>query len=497
MAVVKLTGDVRDAQRKIQGLRKEVDRLDKECKKPKKVKVDGTKTFKEVFKGAALGSFAGTLGGKLATTLQGIITQNLPAVFNLLGDMLGKQIKGSFLDIQLSWRKFKDLLPVYSNQTEEALKRGDSLDALDDQRRSHNSKDLAEQFAYTTAFNNVAGVQGGAIMDRIQSVLDMATSGNMSEMDKAWKMLSGFGVTWDDIQNKSTWAIAQQMFKAYHAAGADGSNELEFGMQQIVGRKGMAAVRKIGDGTEMGKQATEYMTEFRKRLPNPEKLLQVVGHSEFVRGLAALEQLVVPQNAHGYITKQADNQLATQKAITDMLSGQIGGWTILGQTLAPIADATDDIIGALTDKISSLPGEAAKWIIDVITGGLSQYFPKLPDLPDVGSVGDKLSGVTESAFKLVKQADPRQLLPKKNQGTPYPQGFIPVHEQKIGGGRIKATGIDGKKLKNTLEWLVPALKIFNNTLGSLNTNVEKINNNGIKLDTTALANNSDNVSTFV
>ena len=69
MAVVKLTGDVRDAQRKIQGLRKEVDRLDKECKKPKKVKVDGTKTFKEVFKGAALGSFAGTLGGKLATTL--------------------------------------------------------------------------------------------------------------------------------------------------------------------------------------------------------------------------------------------------------------------------------------------------------------------------------------------------------------------------------------------------------------------------------------------
>jgi len=69
MAVVKITGDTRDAQSKVQKLRKEVDRLDKECKKPKKVKIDGKATFGQVFKGAALGSFVGTVGGKLATTL--------------------------------------------------------------------------------------------------------------------------------------------------------------------------------------------------------------------------------------------------------------------------------------------------------------------------------------------------------------------------------------------------------------------------------------------
>jgi len=45
--------------------------------------------------------------------------------------------------------------------------------------------------------------------------------------------------------------------------------------------------------------------------------------------------------------------------------------------------------------------------------------------------------------------------------------------------------------------MVPSLNLFNKTLGALNTNVTKINDNGIKLDTTAMANNSDNISTFV
>ena len=495
MAVVKITGDTRDAQSKVQRLRKEVDRLDKECKRPKKVKIDGKATFGQVFKGAALGSFVGTVGGKLATTLQGIITQNLPAVFNLLGDMLGKQIKGSFIDIQLSWRKFKDLLPVYSNQSEEALKRGDSLDALDDQRRSHNSKDIAEQFAYNTAFSNIAGVNGGALIDRIQTVLDMATSGNMTEMDKAWKMLGGFGVTWQDIQKKSTWAIAQQMFKAYHAAGADGSNELQWGMQQIVGRRSMGAVRKIGDGSQMGQQAAQYMTEFRKRLPNPQKLLEIVGESEFIRGMAALEQLIVPQNAHSFITKQANNQLSTQRDITDMLSGQKGGWIILGQTLAPIADATDDIGVGLKDAITGIPGYVAQWIKE-------QFFPDLlpdiPQLPDFG-IGQGANKITQSALNLFKPgaARPVPTTPSQGNGKPYPQGFIPIHEQNIGGGRVKATGIDGNKIIKTLELMVPSLNVFNKTLGALNTNVTKINDNGIKLDTTTIANNSDNVSTFV
>lgn len=490
MAVVKITGDTRDAQSKVQRLRKEVDRLDKECKKPKKVQIDGKATFGQVFKGAALGSFVGTVGGKLATTLQGIITQNLPAVFNLLGDMLGKQIKGSFIDIQLSWRKFKDLLPVYSNQSEEALKRGDSLDALDDQRRSHNSKDIAEQFAYNTAFSNIAGVSGGALIDRIQSVLDMATSGNMTEMDKAWKMLGGFGVTWEDIQKKSTWAIAQQMFKAYHAAGADGSNELQWGMQQIVGRRQMGAVRKIGDGSQMGQQAAQYMTEFRKRLPNPQKLLAVVGESEFIRGMAALEQLIVPQNAHSYITKQANNQLSTQRDITDMLSGQKGGWTILGQTLAPIKDAAGDIGIELKNKITGIPGYIAEWI-------KKQFFPDLlPQMPDLG-IGQGANKITQSALNLFKPGAARPVPTTPSQVKPYPDGFIPISKQKLPDGRVKATGIDGKRIIKTLELMVPSLNLFNKTLGALNTNVTKINDNGIKLDTTAMANNSDNISTFV
>jgi hypothetical protein len=94
------------------------------------------------------------------------------------------------------------------------------------------------------------------MVDRLQAVLDMATSGNMQEMDKAWGLLNGMGITWDDVEKGSTWEVLSKMLGAYHAAGADGVNELEPAMQQIFGKRQMAAIRKIGDGTEMQSQFT-------------------------------------------------------------------------------------------------------------------------------------------------------------------------------------------------------------------------------------------------
>jgi hypothetical protein len=94
-------------------------------------------------------------------------------------------------------------------------------------------------------------------------------------MTEAWKLLKGFGVTFDDLQNKSTWENLITILKKYGAAGADGYNELSPQMQTIVGQRQMATIRKIGDGTSFEQKALALITDFRERISDEkvEKIL--------------------------------------------------------------------------------------------------------------------------------------------------------------------------------------------------------------------------------
>lgn len=325
-AEVKITANTRDAQQKIQRLKKEVDNLDKLAKKPKTINVKGNGKLGGVAgaAGGAIGAGAVATGNLIADAIKGFIKQYIPSVARLSAGLLGKgfglqELERAVTRITPKFRSLIDALDTFGNPGTEALDRADRIDALDDERRSHNSQSLAEEYAYSRAFSNIAGVNGNQLVDRVQSLLDMATSGSISEMDRAWKLLNGFGVTYEDIQQGSTWQVLQKMITAYAAAGADGENELEPNMQQIVGKRQMAAVRKIGDGSELAQQAAELTKEFNERIQNQQEILQEAAQSEVTRAKADIQNMAIPQEGLHYINDEADNQLSTAELKTGMI----------------------------------------------------------------------------------------------------------------------------------------------------------------------------------
>lgn len=398
MAKVKITGDTRDAQQKIQKLRKDVDKLDRDCKKPKKVTIKGDNKLGNLIKGTAIGTALGNLGSRAMGSMIDFIKTNGPAITRLIGQMIEsgttKGMDGAMIKLGQKWRMFFESLSVYGNPGPEALQRANSLDALDDERRSHNSKTNADEFGYSRAFSNVAGVNGGAIVDRLQSLLDMATSGNIQEMDKAWKLLEGMGVTYDDVQNKSTWQVLEQMLRRYHRAGMDGENELEFQMQQIFGKRQMSAIRKIGSGAEMGRQARTLSSEFQKRIPNEKDILDEAGKAEVISSMAEIERMAVPNAGLQNITGEANHQLST----AEFQTGLIGD----GKTAADaISKQWDELWNEFEPVLSSLG--------DMITDKLKDIF--VPDfLASNGNLEHATINVTDGEV-MVKNATPLAVYP--------------------------------------------------------------------------------------
>ena len=345
-AEVKIKGNTRDAQQKVQKLRREVERLDREARKPKKVNIQGKSVLGKI--GGAMGGVgAGAIakGNLIADAIKGVLKQYIPAVARLgaglLGEALGlKELEKAVTRVTPKVRNLVDVIETFGNPAEEALSRADKVDALDDERRSHNSQSLAEEYAYSKAFSNVAGVNGTQIVDRLQSVLDMATSGNVSEMERAWGQLQGFGVTWEDIQSGSTWQVLTKMLAAYNAAGADGSNELEPALQQIVGKRQMAAIRKIGDGTELQAQATQLQAEFNSRIPNQQAILEEAAKSEVTRAIAEIQNMAVPDEGLHHINDEANNQLS----LANLRTGMLGDTKTAGEALwGLVGEIGDDL----------------------------------------------------------------------------------------------------------------------------------------------------------
>lgn len=350
MAVIKLTANTRDAQQKVQKLRKDVERLDREAKKPKKINVQGKSVLGKI--GGTMGNALSVAGGNIMSDILKGMMRYIPAVVRvgsgILGKALGlKELETAVTRITPKIRNLVTALEAYGSPGEEALERADKLDALDDERRSHNSKSLAEEFAYSKAFSNIAGVNGTQIVDRLQSVLDMATSGNISEMEKAWGQLAGFGIRYKDVQEKSTWEILSMMLKAYRRAGADGNNELEPAMQQIVGKRQMAAIRKIGDGKELEAQAKELRKEFDTRIQNQDKILEEAAKSEVTRAKAEIQGMAIPAEGLHFINDEANTQLSLNKLKTGMIgdTGTAGEalWDLVGEIGEDLQPAIDEI----------------------------------------------------------------------------------------------------------------------------------------------------------
>ena len=326
MAKVKITGDTRDAQQKVTKLRKEVERLDREAKKPKKINVQGRGGIT-----GALGKVGGGIGGALQVAGGNLISQfiqglkqYIPAVLRVVSGSLGKalgleELEKAVTKVTPKIKNLVDVIETFGNPGEEALNRADRIDALDDERRSHNSKSLAEEYAYSKAFSNIAGVNGTQIVDRLQSLIDMATSGNISEMEKAWGQLRGFGVTYSDLEKGSTWEVLVKMLAAYRRAGLDGQNELEPALQQIVGKRQMAAIRKIGDGVELREQAQLLEKEFNTRIQDQQRILEEASKSEVTRAIADIQSMAIPTEGLHYINDEANSQLSLATLKTGMI----------------------------------------------------------------------------------------------------------------------------------------------------------------------------------
>lgn len=422
-ATVKIKGDTKDAQSKLQQLRKEVERLDKETKKPKRVNVQTSKGIQVTGNrvggmGTGMATFLGSAAGNMASNaLQSVISAVIrfaPAITRATTGLSGFGMK---------LQKFMTALEIYGHPEEEALSRADRIDALDDERRSHNSKDNADEFGYSRAFSNIAGVNGSMLIDRAQAILDMATSGNVSEMDKAWKMLTPMGITFDDIQNGSTWEVMAKMLQAYHAAGADGMNELEPHMQQIFGKRQMAAIRKIGDGSEWTAQATLLADEFRRAITNESDILEAAGKSEVTRSMAEIHGMAIPDSGLPYIETAAQNRLDSAKLNSQMLS------TDAGAAITSLWNEVSKDFGGITDGImGNFPGLGAIGNF-LSTGSINVGSAVI----DAGStVIEGISEIGEGIGELWNRHAPRMPEIPQGGGMPQYEGLFHWDERRVG-----------------------------------------------------------------
>ena len=81
----------------------------------------------------------------------------------------------------------------------------------------------------------------------------------------------------------------------------------------------MAAVRKIGDGTELAQQAADLTKEFNERIQNQQEILREAAQSEVTRAKADIQNMAIPEEGLHYINDEADNQLSTAELKTGMI----------------------------------------------------------------------------------------------------------------------------------------------------------------------------------
>ena len=430
-AEVKIKGDTRDAQAKIKQLQKEVDRLDKACRKPKKVNVSTPGIFGSFGAGFAGSSGAAKniahYGSMVKMGAKGIGMAASTALGTFIGSALGEVVSAliafspailrattGLTGVGMRLQKFMSVLETYGHPEQEALKRANNLDALDDERRNHRTATLSEEAGYSRAWTAVAGSAAPMMLDKVTDLIGQANSGVMSEMLAGWGVLDKFGIKQDDL-TKPVWEVVAKMLKAYNDAGLDGQNELEPAMQKLFSSKYMGIVRKLGDGTEFLQKSKIYAAEAAAGGIDAPEAIKLAGEVEELQDKAAMRDLALPAGAYDFARQGANNVLDTATLRTMMLGaskeadeefGKLFDAAKSDMTSAVDTAASSDFPGAsllkkakeaekleeeAKKKAEELKKEAEEFVNDTLNAG-KEALRTLPKMPQIIG-GDKVPGL--------------------------------------------------------------------------------------------------------
>ncbi len=436
MAKIKITADTKDAQAKVKKLKADVLELQKTVQKrtTMQINTDGSRRYtttetyhsagrgmkarytsmgasvggsgrngeKEGRKNAIIGGVISGLSGSLVSTL----LNNIPLILAGIGKGIDTLTMGAtnLQSMGETLRKYMELGDAITNPAKGSLERGDSLDALDDERRANKSATLGDEVAWREAFTNQTGTNADQLLQRGQSFFDMATSGNMEEMEKAWKILTPTGLTFEDLQNNSTWENLLKLIEAYHKAGEDGMNELEPIMQEIFGRRGMVALRKAGDGSSIRTNFETLRDTYREYVePSEKAMLEATDRAELTRSRARIVDLGMPAGGERFIDQGAED-------ILDIAKIKFGLY----------GDGRNELVNELTPPEQPTQQNAQ---------------PSQPAAENVEPVAQAI----EEGFNRVA---PREQPFYRPAETPEYKGLFHWGEENIGGGQIKYKSFD-------------------------------------------------------
>lgn len=433
MAKIKITADTKDAQAKVKKLKADVLELQKTIQKRTTLQVNadgsrrytttetyhsagrGMKTRATTLEASAKGAKGKGEGGSgFMTTFKAnaaaMALQHIPLIFATAGKLIDELIGGltpfktNLQSMGETIRKYMELGDAITNPAKGSLERGDSLDALDDERRANKSATLGDEVAWREAFTNQTGTNADQLLQRGQSFFDMATSGNMEEMEKAWKILTPTGLTFEDLQNNSTWENLLKLIEAYHKAGEDGMNELEPIMQEIFGRRGMVALRKAGDGSSIRANFETLRDTYREYVePSEKAMLEATDRAELTRSRARIVDLGMPAGGERFIEQGAED-------ILDIAKIKFGLY----------GDGRDELVNELTPPEQPTQQNAQ---------------PSQPAAENVEPVAQAI----EEGFNRVA---PREQPFYRPAETPEYKGLFHWGEENIGGGQIKYKSFD-------------------------------------------------------
>lgn len=468
-AEVKITANTRDAQQKIQKLRHEVDQLDRQVKKPKKVNIitNGVSGGSGAF--GRIGGGMRNLGSMVKAGAKGIGLAASTAVGTFIGSAIGEVVSAlmafspailrastGLSGVGMRLKKFMTVLEAYGHPEEEALNRANNIDALDDERRNHNTATLSQEAGYRQAWEEVAGVNAPMMLDKVHEVIGQARSGVFSEMQEGWGILDKFGITNEDL-NSSVWEVMAKMLKAYNDAGLDGKNELQPVMQKLFGNRYMGVVRKMGDGTEFLTKAKTLSDILASNGFDDPENLKLAGEVEELQGKARMYDMMFNKGAFDFARAGAQNTLATAEE----------KYATLGGTAHEVykrlkGEVMDDMNGALAEVANSeAPG----------AGMLKDYLglDNQTNIEDVVDSAEELSdtlldatkGYLDEAKELIRTA-PR--IPTQPEEVNVPGWEL--SRENLGDGKVLITSFDYEKLlqhaAGALVPSVPSLELFKN-----------------------------------
>ena len=325
----KLTADTAQAQRQIQELSKKVDEFDAKTRKKRSISASTSGTGKAAAPttspkaggggGMLGGSFGGGMLGGMIGGMNpfGMIAQNIPTLVGALGRVI-PGVGDGLRELTNAIRGYVESIEILEKPHEEAMKRGDSLDALDDQKRMHNSASNAEEYAWQAAMGEVMG-NGNyeQVLNRVQNLIDMTNSGSISEAEEALKKLDGSGLTLDDMKNSSSWAILQKLIEAY-AQGNFSAKQA----QDIFGARAMGLIRKAGDGSGIRAKYDEHYQHWKTKIePYEQTTLEATDYAETVRNKAKALGYIVRDD--GTLIRQgADNEYSKAERDLTWLSSE-------------------------------------------------------------------------------------------------------------------------------------------------------------------------------